>query len=219
MTASAQQPSPEAAAAEAALRARVEQFYKLQVDKKFRQADAFVAEDTKDIYFGAKKPELVAVSIMKVEMLEGNTKARVTIKSKSMMTMIGVGRMPIEIPAVTLWKIENGQWMWYLDPQAPFQTPFGGVQPPGEIKPGATPDFSAMMKSMPATPAALLDQVQLDQNSLVLTAEQPVATASITNNMPGFVEVTIEQPKNSGVAVEIDHARIESGAEGDSSGA
>ena len=45
-TAWAQQPSPATAEAEAALRARAEQFFQLQVDKKYRPAEAMVAEDT-----------------------------------------------------------------------------------------------------------------------------------------------------------------------------
>ena len=81
-TAWAQQPSPEAAAAEAALRARVEQFFQLQVAKKYRQAEALVAEDSKDSYYEANKYNIKSFRIDKVEFLEGGTHARVTIKAK-----------------------------------------------------------------------------------------------------------------------------------------
>ena len=97
------------------------------MDKKFRQAEAFVAEDTKDLYFAGKKPELHGFTVQKVELLENNTKAKVTVKTKSSMMMMGVGRLPFEMPTETLWKVENGSWVWYVDSKAPLQTPFGAV--------------------------------------------------------------------------------------------
>jgi len=39
-----------------ALRSRIAKFYQAHVDKKFRQADEYVAEDTKDFYYQANKP-------------------------------------------------------------------------------------------------------------------------------------------------------------------
>ena len=37
-----------------------EQFLQLEVDKKYRQAETFVAEDTKDYYYDNGKPEINA---------------------------------------------------------------------------------------------------------------------------------------------------------------
>src|SRR5580704_7107848 len=81
-TAWAQQPSPAAAEAEAALRARAEQFFQLQVDKKYRPAEAMVADDTKDLYYNGKKFNITSFSIEKIEMLDDNAHARLTIKAK-----------------------------------------------------------------------------------------------------------------------------------------
>src|ERR1700691_5106919 len=82
VTAWAQQPAPAAAEAEAALRARVEQFYQLQVDKKFRQAEALVAEESKDDYYNRSKPDIKGFSIQEIQLLDDNTRARVTLKGK-----------------------------------------------------------------------------------------------------------------------------------------
>ena len=46
ITAWAQQTNPAASKAEKALRARAQQFFQLEVDKKYRQAEAFVAVET-----------------------------------------------------------------------------------------------------------------------------------------------------------------------------
>ena len=83
ITAWAQQPPPAPPEVEAALRARVEQFYQLEIDKKFRQAEAFVAEDTKDDYYNGSKPAIKASSIQKIEWSDNNTRARVTSKAKN----------------------------------------------------------------------------------------------------------------------------------------
>jgi len=75
ITAWAQQTNPAAAKAEKALRARVEQFFQLQVDKKFRQVEPMVAADSKDLYYNASKPDLKAFEVQKVELLDHNTRA------------------------------------------------------------------------------------------------------------------------------------------------
>jgi hypothetical protein len=209
VTASAQQaPSPRAVQAEKALRSRVEQFYQFQVDKKYRQAEAFVAEDTKDLFIGGKKPDTLGFSIQKVELLDRNTKAKVTVKAKSSMMMIGVGRMPLEVNNLTLWKIEHGQWVWYVDAQAPVDTPFGKRQiAKGTTPPGAPPDLATLAKGGP-DPGALTGQVEIDRASVVLTADQPASTVIVSNHMPGFVEVSVERPKTPGLSVEVDKPEV-----------
>ncbi|MEP6714579.1 MAG: hypothetical protein ABJC09_03335 [Terriglobia bacterium] len=201
VTASAQQPSPEAAAAEAALRARVDQFYKLQMDKKYRQAEAFVAEDTKDLYFAGRKPELLGFSILKVELMDGFVRAKVTIKAKSSMLVMGAGRLPFEVPTDTLWKIEDGKWMWYVDTQAALQTPFGDVKRAGVSPSAALEDFANLAKGPD------LDAVKIDRTAVTLAGAEANATAVISNGMPGFVDLSV-QNSISGLKVEIDQPHI-----------
>ncbi len=49
--------------AETALRARVGEFYQLLVDKKFRQAESLVVEDSKDMYYNWGKPDIKGFDI------------------------------------------------------------------------------------------------------------------------------------------------------------
>src|SRR5271154_6051875 len=93
VTAWAQQPSPAAAEAEAALRARAEQFFQLQVNKKYRPAEAMVADDTKDLYYDGSKFNIDNFSIQKIELLDDNTRAKVTIKTKVTRIAPGFGAM------------------------------------------------------------------------------------------------------------------------------
>src|SRR4051794_20209879 len=78
----AQQQSPEAAQAEAELRARVDQFFQLQVDKKFRQAESLVADDSKDAYYDGNKYNIKGFKIDTIQLLDDNTRAKVTIKGR-----------------------------------------------------------------------------------------------------------------------------------------
>ena len=77
-TAWAQQTSPATAEAEKALRARAEQFYTLEVAGTYRQAEAMVAEDTKDYFYDHDKAKWKNFRIDKVEFTDG-THARLII--------------------------------------------------------------------------------------------------------------------------------------------
>ncbi|HEX4134892.1 MAG TPA: hypothetical protein VHY84_09810 [Bryobacteraceae bacterium] len=202
----AQQPSPAAAEAEAALRARVEQFYQLQAAKKFRQAEAFVAEDTKDAYYNGAKQDIREFSIQRIELLDDNTRARVTIKRKVIIQAAALGPMAFDMAAVTTWKVENGQWVWYIDRTAPLLTPFGAIAPPGAAAKGAgdrpTSGFD---------PAMLMNPVTVDGTSVVLSASDPERTVTVSNNLPGTVTLELEPPLLEGIAVELEKKELKAG--------
>jgi hypothetical protein len=204
----AQEAAP-AAEAEKALRARVDQFYALQVQKKFRPAEAFVAEDTKDFYYDSHKTDLQSFSVTGVELLDDNTRAKVTVKARTMMMIMGAGRLPLDAMSVTLWKIENGQWVWYVD-QTVKQTPFGAIRPADGASPGTEkPNLAAMIKAPDI--ARLQSQVKIDRTSIVVTASEPVQSVTITNGMPGFVDVALGPERVAGVSVELDKTHLAAG--------
>lgn len=206
---SAQQAVSVPSEAEKALRLRVEQFYQLQMDKKYRAAEAFVAEDTKDWYFASRKTELQGFTVQKVEMLEGSNRAKVSVKTKSSMMMIGVGRLPIEVPVDTTWKIESGEWVWYVDTKAPLPTPFGNMNT-GVAAEGTTPpDVKSIVAAVDVT--AFQHQVTIDKNAVTLTAKEPSATVTVTNGMPGYVNVTLEPGRISGITAQLDRERVGAG--------
>src|SRR5260370_17579573 len=67
---------------EEALRARITAFYQAHVDKKFRQADEYVAADTKDFYYEANKPAYLALEIGKITYSDNFTKPRSALTSQ-----------------------------------------------------------------------------------------------------------------------------------------
>jgi len=207
VTAWAQQPSPAVAEAEAALRARVEQFYQLQVDKKFRQAEAMVADDSKDDYYNRAKQNINGFSIQQIEWLDNNTRARVTIKGKVTLRAALIGAQEFEMPLLTSWKLENGQWVWYVDPDLKGRTPFGKI----EIAPPAGGAKDASPSAIGINPTTLTDQVTLDLSSVTLSASSPEQTVTVTNRLPGPITLELTKPQLDGISVEIEKSDLKAG--------
>jgi hypothetical protein len=206
VTAWAQQPTPAAAEAEAALRARVEQFYQLQVDKKFRQAEALVAEESKDDYYNRSKLDIKEFSIDKIEWLDGNSRARVTLKGKIVIRVAQLGNQAFDMPLSATWKIENGQWVWYIDRELGSQTPFGRIDP--STGTARSPlDRSAAGIDV----ATLMNQVTLDKASVMLNASNPTQTITVSNNMPGAVNLELIDPRLEGVSIEVERSTLKAG--------
>jgi hypothetical protein len=204
----AQQPAdPAIAQAEAALRARVDQFYQLQVDKKFRQAESLVAEDSKDDYYNRPKQDIKAFSIQQVDLLDNNTRARVTIKGKVVMRAALIGAQEFDVALVTSWKVENGQWAWYIDPETKGMTPFGRMVLPKDKSTGATVAPTPAM----IDPAKVADLVTLDNSSVTLNASSPAQTIMVTNNLPGPITLELSNPQPNSVSIEVEKSTLKAG--------
>ena len=134
ITAWAQQTPPSAAEAETAVRARVEQFYQFEVDKKFRLAENLLAEDSKDAFYNGVKPEVRSFKIDSIELQENNTKAVVHAKVKVPFIMPGFPTVIGDSAVTTIWRFENGQWMQHIDPELILMSPFGKLPPPEKPK-------------------------------------------------------------------------------------
>jgi hypothetical protein len=210
-TAWAQQPSPAAAEAEGALRARAEQFFKLQVEKKYRQAESMVAEDTKDDYYNGNKFNIKDFSIDRIELLDDNTRAKVTIKARVTMTVPGAGMIDLDAPSLTLWKLEDKEWVWYSDHAKAVETPFGTVKPQeGPNKSDGPPPTLAMAGKAPDI-ATLQSLVKIDQTSVVLTAEAPEQTVTVSNDLPGGADIELGINQATGFTVDVDKKHLASG--------
>ena len=206
-TAFAQQQSPQAAAAEAALRARVEQFFQLQVDKKYRQGASMVADDSKDAYYDSKKFNIKNFAIQSIELTDNNTKARVTIKAKVTMTIPAMGPVDFDAPTPTLWKIEKGQWCYYTDTTQGVQTPFGFIK----AQQGGAPNGPAASQIQAPSPADLASLVKVDRTRLELTRGGAPEKVVVSNGLPGGVDVEISPASREGMKVNIEKKHLEAG--------
>jgi hypothetical protein len=178
-----------------ALRARINQFYQLQVDAKYRQAESLVAEDTKDFYYAAGKPKYLSFEISQIIYSDNFTRAKAVTLCEEHILVLGFADKPIKAPIRSTWKLVDGEWFYYVDPDSLGQTPIGLKSPNAGVKGnGAPPGMPAGM------PTAEQIQKMLEQvNTLVKVDKdavdlKPGETAKVTiiNASSGFMSVVIQ---------------------------
>jgi hypothetical protein len=204
----AQQTPPAAEEAKQALISRVNQYYQLMQDKKYRQAEAFVAEESKDDYYDGKKPDIKGFEVTRVEM-EDQTTATVTVKMKLVVLMMGVGAQIFDMPTPTHWKLENGQWNWYIPDEAKHGTPFGKMSTNQDS--GGKADLDG--KGRAPEFGALVNQVTIDKTAVNLTADAPDDTVVIQNGLPGPLNLRLDPHAEhiQGLSVTVDKLTLEPG--------
>jgi hypothetical protein len=104
-----------------ALRARATEFLQCYVDGTFRKAFELVAEDTKDLYFGAPKNRIKSFELGEIKYFDNFTRAEISVKAKKeiFMPLVAVP-VPTEVSEVEKFKIEDGKWFWYDVPPTPL---------------------------------------------------------------------------------------------------
>jgi hypothetical protein len=190
-----------------ALRARITEFYQDHVEGKFRQAEALVAEDTKDYYYSANKTKYLSFEIRKIDYSEGFTRAKALVMCEQYIMMPEFNNKPMKVPTGSTWKLVDGQWYWYVDQNALRQTPFGKMTP-GPNPKGVAPTLPPL-PNLEQMEKLFSQQVKIDKNSVNLKpgeAEQ----VTVTNGSQGIitVELTGEIP---GVDVKLDKMDIPAG--------
>ena len=192
--------------AEKALRARAEQFYQLEVNGEFRKAEAFVAQDTKDLYYNNSKPEISKFAIEKVQIDPDGTHAVVTVNISSTMKNPAFGAMNFSSPVPMTWKLDNGQWCWYQIQNADIDTPFGKWHVGDARSAGKTPTLPGLNRA--ADPAKLASLVTIDRTSVKLSEDGKPSTITITNHMSGTIDVKAMSASVSGLSVNVDHEKL-----------
>jgi len=191
---------------DAALRSRIHDFYQLQVNRKFRQAEQLVATDTKDFYYDSRKPDIRAFKVAKIEYAPDFQSAKVTLSSRMQIMIPGAAPKVLDVPFTSYWKIDDGQWCWYVDQSKLLNTPFGRVNAKTD---GAKEDVSKLAQRISA--AALMDGVRADVKSVHLDPDNPQPqTVTLKNTLPGPVTV---QVLTASPALKIAVAKPDLGAE------
>lgn len=217
---------------DAALRARVTQFYQLEVAQKFNQALQMVAEDTKDLFVGSSKPTYHSFEIKSIKYSGDHTEAEVMTMVTRLLPIEGFMGRPLPTKMMTRWKVENGQWCYYVDPQKDMPTtPFGRMGAAGMALPGMAPprmaarpavlpgDPSSMPGAMPSAmpppmPANLPNPRALnaDKGSIQLKVSGPSADqVTISNATPWGVAITLVDPRLPGLTVKLDRLALNPG--------
>jgi hypothetical protein len=197
---------------DAALRARVSQFYQLEVAGKFNQALQLVAEDTKDLFVGSSKPIYRSYEIQDIRYSDDFTTARLVVLVNRLVPVEGFLGHPLPTRVPSRWKLENGQWCFYVDPKKDFPaSPFGTfAPPPGRSLPAGGP--SRTSHSPPPLPASLPDPRLLivDKPSVQLKSSGPSSEqVAISNPSPWPEKLTLSDPKVAGLTVKLDPLTVD----------
>jgi len=182
-----------------ALRTRVEAFFQAHVDGKFRQADQYVAEDSKDAFFSADKPHYKGFQISKISYSDNFTKATVVTACKTDMFFQGQ-KFPTTMPTVTRWKIDNGQWFWYYIQPTERESPFGTMKPGVDNPNGGV---SAMIpKDLQAAAREILSKVTMDSTEVNIDQDRSSKQeVHLKNGMLGAIKVTADPTGVPGLTV------------------
>jgi hypothetical protein len=173
---------------DAALRARVQEFFNLHVKGQFRKAEELVAEDTQDFFYTHNKPKYLSFEISRVDYSANFTKANVVVVCEQYIMMPGIADHPMKVPTPSTWKLENGKWYWYVDQEGPYMTPAGRMSPGAFPASGAAPPPS--LASIPTSADFLYKQIQLDKTAVSLRVGE-TAEVIIANGAPGPVVLSV----------------------------
>jgi hypothetical protein len=195
-------PPPEV---DAALRDRVQKFFQAHVDGKFRVADQYVAEESKDIFFSAEKPRYLSFEIASITYSDHFTRATATVNCEREIVMPMGGAFKMKFPRASLWKLIDGQWFWYVPQVDSVETPFGKMTPGPAVGSQAPP---AVDVSKGPTVADVLNMVTADRSDITLSPRQPSAEAVFTNRMPGHVTLAITSPALPGLEAKFDRTEL-----------
>jgi len=192
---------------EEALRARAEKFYRAQMDGKYREAFAMVAEDSQDAFLAAPKPQVRKCEIRGINWSENFTKAEVVGNCETDFRFQGAV-FPTRGSLNSNWKLVDGQWLWFYVKPDKIPSPFslsGFVSIPQETTqeapaPGAAaagaPAIGVPKLPSPAEVAAMVEkiqqQVKVDKSTIHIRGDQPSKDElHVRNEMPGEVSISI----------------------------
>ena len=196
-------PGKPPAGVEEALKPRINQFFQFLVDSKFRQAEALVAEESKDTYYNSQKPKYLSFELKNIEYTDDFTRAKATVACETMLAIPGFAGTPLKVSVGSSWKLVNGEWMWYIDPEALHRTPFGTMTPgPGTRPPGAP-------AVLPTDPGFALAKVKPDKNIVNLHAGE-AGEVTLTNSAPGLMSISL-MGRIAGVDVKLDRVNLNAG--------
>jgi len=196
--------APAPPAIDTALRARVTKFFQAQMNGKYRQADQYVAEDTKDYFYVLNKIQLVKFEITKIAYSANFAKAAVTVRTERQLGIAAIPTMKMYNQETSDWKIENGLWCWTVD-QNVIKTPFGDMRRTIPV-PAGQASGAAPRPPMPSV-ADMTRSVAADKSEVEL-GERKTDQVVLRNAMPGPITLSLDTPPTPGLEVKLDRSAV-----------
>ncbi len=166
-----------------ALRKRVSEFYKLLEEGRFRQTDAYLAEDAKDVYYEQEKKRIRGHEIVRINWADGFKKAVVVTVLQTDVVMRG-NTMAVGAPIATRWRLEADKWVMY------FETTGGKPSPFGSLKAGPNQTKGLTSEELIKNPSVIFNQITVEKDVARLKSyEKSSDSILVSNGMPGGITV------------------------------
>ena len=201
------------------LTARVSAFYAAFQAGQFRQAEDFVDEESKELYYNVQKSRIMGHEIKSITWSDDFRSARVMIVALSIVPMVSNGNKPVPVPVGGTWNLIDGEWYLHLTPPDKRKTPFGMANPSAAAGLGQ-PTGTLIPQGGGVKVPSLADMRQmmsLEETEIVFPAGLASAkTITLTSHAPtGFVlSVELAGGVPEGLTVQIEPRDVQPGGKG-----
>jgi hypothetical protein len=169
-----------------------------------------VADDSRDLFFEIDKPTYFGFQIVTINYEENFTKAKAVVAVDVDWKHPRIGKLRVKQPVTSTWKLENGQWWWYMVPLTEHQTAFG-VMKPGPDNEKSSPIMDAFKG---VSVGDVLKGVQISARELRLKShEASTAEVKIKNGLPGKVSLKVSTTSLKGLEATLRDTELDSGKE------
>ena len=207
--ASAQEAPPES---DAALRARVDQFFQAHISGKLRDALPLIADESLNWFIGSAKQTYKSCKISTIEYSENFTKAIVNDSCEGEYRVHGHS-MNVMFPVGSRWKIVDGQWFWYRVRETEIRTPFGVSKIPPDIDPDTSDSSKPIIPGNPLAMAqSILQSVKISKSEIRLDSTKANEdSVEVFNGMPGSISLSVDKTGQSALIVKLEKAELKAG--------
>lgn len=203
------------------LTARVSAFYDAFQAGRFRQAEDFVDEESKELYYNVQKSRIMGHEIKSITWADDFRSARVMVVALSIVPMVSNGNKPVPVPVGGTWNLIDGEWYLHLTPPDKRKTPFGMANPNAAAdlgQPAGTIIPQGGDVKVPSL-ADMRQMISLEETKVVFPAgltEASAKTIALTSHAPtGFV-LSVESAGSvpQGLTVRIEPQDVQPGGKG-----
>jgi hypothetical protein len=193
---------------EEALKARVMQFFDMQQEGKFRQAESMVCEDTKDFYYNMDKQRHKGSQFVKLFFEDGYKQAKAQVNLDIDLNTMN-GAFPAKFPMMSYWRVENANWCYFIPKQNQdfYPTPFGLMKRDPNAPRGSSPPAAPMVDVAKLKASVKPSKTELDLPAFRESSHQ----VELQNTLPGQVELSFSAPPLEGLKVTLDKPLLQPG--------
>ena len=195
---------------ESALRNRVEAFYGYFREAKFRQAEQLVLEESRDLFYNAKKARIFGYEVRTMNFSEDLSEANVLVTCMTLVS--GLGSKPLSMPLQSTWKSVDGEWFLFFQTREVgehYDTPAGKMHF-NQNAPGP----GSLREIQPATLESLKGMYAATPTSLEFSrqASEPVTkTFRVENRSKGGLTLETASKGMPGVTLDLAGGEIAAG--------